>query len=73
MEKKVEKPSRKLEDLTKEELIALVKKQTDAYKELLAENTELRRFVNYVRGLKTLADFKKLRTIVAQINNQFKK
>lgn len=73
MEKKVEKPSRKLEDLTKEELIALVKKQTDAYKELLAENTELRIFVNYVRGLKTLADFKRLRTIVSQINNQFKK
>lgn len=73
MEKKIEKPSRKLEELTKEELIALVKKQADAYKELLADYTELKVFVEYVRGLKTMADFKRLRTIVSQTNNQFKK
>lgn len=64
---------RKLEDLTKEELIDLVRKQADAYKELLAENTELRIFVDYVRKCKTHADYNRLRNIVMEANKKFKK
>ena len=72
VEKKKDEATKKLADYSREELLEVVKRMDEANKELRAENTELRKFVNYVRSLKTLADFKKLRTIVTQINNQFK-
>lgn len=72
VEKKKDEAKKKLADYSREELIEVVKRMDEANKELRAENAELRKFVNYVRSLKTLADFKKLRTIVTQINNQFK-
>lgn len=72
VEKKKDEATKKLADYSREELLEVVKKMDEANKELRAENAELRKFVNYVRSLKTLADFKKLRTIVTQINNQFK-
>lgn len=72
VEKKKDEAKKKLADYSREELLEVVKRMDEANKELRAENAELRKFVNYVRSLKTLADFKKLRTIVTQINNQFK-
>ena len=72
VEKKKDEATKKLADYSREELLEVVKRMDEANKELRAENAELRKFVNYVRSLKTLADFKKLRTIVTQINNQFK-
>ena len=72
VEKKKDEATKKLADYSREELLEVVKRMDKANKELRAENAELRKFVNYVRSLKTLADFKKLRTIVTQINNQFK-
>lgn len=72
VEKKKGEATKKLADYSREELLEVVKRMDEANKELRAENAELRKFVNYVRSLKTLADFKKLRTIVTQINNQFK-
>ena len=39
--------------------------------ELRAENFELRKFVNYVRSLKTKADFMKLRWILQQADKHF--
>lgn len=64
---------RKLEDLTKEELIDLVRKQADAYKELKADYNELKIFVDYVRNCKTHADYNRLRNIVMEVNKKFKK
>lgn len=72
VEKKKDEATKKLADYSREELLEVVKRMDEANKKLRAENAELRKFVNYVRSLKTLADFKKLRTIVTQINNQFK-
>lgn len=72
VEKKKDEATKKLADYSREELLEVVKRMDEANKELRAENAELRKFVNYVRSLKTLADFKKLRTIVTQTNNQFK-
>lgn len=72
VEKKKDEATKKLADYSREELLEVVKRMDEANKELRAENAELRKFVNYVMSLKTLADFKKLRTIVTQINNQFK-
>ena len=40
--------------------------------ELRAENNELKKFVNYVRQLKTHADFNRLRNIILTTNKQFK-
>jgi cell division septum initiation protein DivIVA len=40
--------------------------------ELKAENAELKKFVNYVRQLKTHADFNRLRNIILATNKQFK-
>lgn len=73
MEKKVEKPNRKLEELTKEELIDLVKRQTDAFNDLMADYNELKIFVDYVRNCKTHADYNRLRNIVIATNEKFKK
>lgn len=40
--------------------------------EMLKELIELRKFVEYVRELKTHADFNKLRNVILSVNKKFK-
>lgn len=40
--------------------------------ELKAENVELRKFAEYVRSLKTHADFNRLRNVILETNKKFK-
>jgi hypothetical protein len=60
-----------LEDFTKEELLDYVKALLKTKDELVEENIELRKFVEYVRSLKTHADFNRLRNIVTATNKKF--
>lgn len=71
---------KKLEDYTRDELIALVKKQAAEIQELNAklvdqsnEHYELKRFAAYVRSLKTQKDFLHLRNVVLNVNKSQKK
>ena len=62
---------KKLEDMSKEALIEIVKSLQAKRDELVEENIELRKFVEYVRSLKTHADFNRLRNIVTATNKKF--
>lgn len=70
---------KKLEDYTRDELIALVEKQAAEIQELKAtiinqtnEQYELKRFANYVRSLKTQKDFLELRNVILKVNKNQK-
>ena len=54
------------EELEKNYLALLKEKE-----ELVSENVELRKFVNYVKSLKTHADYNRLRNIVTATNKKF--
>ena len=56
------------EELEKNYLALLKEKE-----ELVSENVELRKFVNYVKSLKTHADYNRLRNIVTATNKKFNK
>lgn len=53
---------------TKDQRIEILVKENE---ELREENFELRKFVNYVRWLKTKADFMKLRSILQMADKNF--
>ena len=55
------------EELEKNYLALLKEKEA-----LVEENVELRKFVEYVRSLKTHADYNRLRNIVLATNKKFK-
>lgn len=55
-----------------EELEKMYKELKEEKEEMVEELIELRKFVEYVRGLKTHADFNKLRNVILAINKKFK-
>ena len=56
---------------TKADLIRQMNVLTMENQELQAENKELRKFVNYVRNLKTEEDFLNLKTILEEADKHF--
>lgn len=55
-----------------EELEKMYKELKEEKEEMVEELIELRKFVEYVRGLKTHADFNRLRNIILETNKRFK-
>ena len=56
---------------TKADLIRQMNALELENQELQAENRELRKFVNYVRGLETEEDFLNLKTILEEADKHF--
>lgn len=55
-----------------EELEKMYKELKAEKEEMLEELIELRKFVEYVKGLKTHADFNRLRNVILTTNKKFK-
>lgn len=58
---------------TKADLLSKLRITQLENEEIRAENYELRKFVNYVRSLKTDEDFIKLKNILAEADKKFLK